>query len=161
MKKFRKVLDGLTTSSPASAGGSPSCGSAAGTPTAAPTPRELDVHETLLSEHFHICKVGDQPPTPPKNTTLAHTHHLTSVDLVFNWEARGQIRVGGRSQIFSRHIWLINRNADVERVFCRCRVRTLDFQMFVDTCSCSVSSEIKGFNRICCYGKFLDAGTLQ
>ncbi|XP_037395461.1 syntaxin-binding protein 5-like isoform X10 [Pygocentrus nattereri] len=56
MKKFRKVLDGLTTSSPASAGGSPSCGSAAGTPTAAPTPRELDVHETLLSEHFHICK---------------------------------------------------------------------------------------------------------
>uniref|UniRef100_W5L680 Syntaxin binding protein 5L n=1 Tax=Astyanax mexicanus TaxID=7994 RepID=W5L680_ASTMX len=56
MKKFRKVLDGLTTSSPASAGGSPSCGSAAGTPTAAPTPRELDVHETLMSEHFHICK---------------------------------------------------------------------------------------------------------
>ncbi|XP_066542307.1 syntaxin-binding protein 5-like isoform X7 [Hoplias malabaricus] len=56
MKKFRKVLDGLTTSSPASASGSPSCGSAAGTPTAAPTPRELDVHETLLSEHFHICK---------------------------------------------------------------------------------------------------------
>ncbi|XP_046699832.1 syntaxin-binding protein 5-like isoform X6 [Silurus meridionalis] len=56
MKKFRKVLDGLTTSSPASAGGSPSCGSAAGTPTAAATPRELDIQETLMGEHFHICK---------------------------------------------------------------------------------------------------------
>ncbi|XP_058248501.1 syntaxin-binding protein 5-like isoform X5 [Hemibagrus wyckioides] len=56
MKKFRKVLDGLTTSSPASAGGSPSCGSAAGTPTAAATPRELDIQETLMAEHFHICK---------------------------------------------------------------------------------------------------------
>lgn len=58
MKKFRKVLDGLTTSSPASAGGSPSCGSAAGTPTAAATPRELDIQEILMAEHFHICKVG-------------------------------------------------------------------------------------------------------
>ncbi|KAM9486199.1 syntaxin-binding protein 5-like isoform 4-T4 [Clarias gariepinus] len=56
MKKFRKVLDGLTTSSPVSAGGSPSCGSAAGTPTAAATPRELDIQETLMAEHFHICK---------------------------------------------------------------------------------------------------------
>ncbi|TSQ01558.1 Syntaxin-binding protein 5-like [Bagarius yarrelli] len=56
MKKFRKVLDGLTTSSPASAGGSPLCGSAAGTPTAAATPRELDIQETLMAEHFHICK---------------------------------------------------------------------------------------------------------
>lgn len=60
MKKFRKVLDGLTTSSPASAGGSPSCGSAAGTPTAAATPRELDIQETLMAEHFHICKVGER-----------------------------------------------------------------------------------------------------
>ncbi|KAG5282885.1 hypothetical protein AALO_G00035800 [Alosa alosa] len=56
MKKFRKVLDGLTTSSPASTGGSPSCGSAAGTPTAAPTPREIDIPETLMSENFQICK---------------------------------------------------------------------------------------------------------
>ncbi|XP_072542736.1 syntaxin-binding protein 5-like isoform X6 [Salminus brasiliensis] len=70
MKKFRKVLDGLTTSSPASAGGSPSCGSAAGTPTAAPTPRELDVHETLLSEHFHICKTV-RHGFPYQPTTLA------------------------------------------------------------------------------------------
>ncbi|KAK1797726.1 hypothetical protein P4O66_008092 [Electrophorus voltai] len=57
MKKFRKVLDGLTTSSPVNTGGSPACGSAAGTPTAAPTPRELDIQETLMSEHFQICKL--------------------------------------------------------------------------------------------------------
>lgn len=63
MKKFRKVLDGLTTSSPTSAGGSPSCGSAAGTPTAAATPRELDIQETLMAEHFHIFKVGGSPGT--------------------------------------------------------------------------------------------------
>ncbi|XP_061782048.1 syntaxin-binding protein 5-like isoform X8 [Nerophis lumbriciformis] len=58
MKKFRKVLDGLTTSSPGgSTVGSPSCGSAAGTPTAAaPTPREIDVLETLVSENFQLCK---------------------------------------------------------------------------------------------------------
>lgn len=58
MKKFRKVLDGLTTSSPGNPGGSPVCGSAAGTPGAAPTPRELEIQETLMSEHFQICKVG-------------------------------------------------------------------------------------------------------
>ncbi|KAM6978514.1 LOW QUALITY PROTEIN: syntaxin-binding protein 5-like [Tautogolabrus adspersus] len=56
MRKFRKVLDGLTTSSPASTLGSPSCGSGAGTPTAAPTPKEIDVQETLLSENFQLCK---------------------------------------------------------------------------------------------------------
>uniref|UniRef100_A0A8C1PJF4 Syntaxin-binding protein 5-like n=1 Tax=Cyprinus carpio TaxID=7962 RepID=A0A8C1PJF4_CYPCA len=56
MKKFRKVLDGLTTSSPANPGGSPACGSAAGTPSTAPTPRELEIQETLMSEHFQICK---------------------------------------------------------------------------------------------------------
>ncbi|XP_047456531.1 syntaxin-binding protein 5-like isoform X10 [Mugil cephalus] len=56
MKKFRKVLDGLTTSSPGVTIGSPSCGSAAGTPTAAPTPREIDVQETLVSENFQLCK---------------------------------------------------------------------------------------------------------
>ncbi|XP_019124482.2 syntaxin-binding protein 5-like isoform X12 [Larimichthys crocea] len=56
MKKFRKVLDGLTTSSPGGTIGSPSCGSAAGTPTAAPTPREIDVQETLVSENFQLCK---------------------------------------------------------------------------------------------------------
>ncbi|XP_056321345.1 syntaxin-binding protein 5-like isoform X8 [Danio aesculapii] len=56
MKKFRKVLDGLTTSSPVNPGGSPVCGSAAGTPSAAPTPRDLEIQETLMSEHFQICK---------------------------------------------------------------------------------------------------------
>ncbi|XP_077436974.1 syntaxin-binding protein 5-like isoform X9 [Vanacampus margaritifer] len=57
MKKFRKVLDGLTTSSPGGGTmGSPSCGSAAGTPTAAPTPKEIEVQETLVSENFQLCK---------------------------------------------------------------------------------------------------------
>ncbi|KAK2839580.1 hypothetical protein Q5P01_013320 [Channa striata] len=56
MKKFRKVLDGLTTSSPGGTVGSPACGSAAGTPTAAPTPKEIDVQETLVSENFQLCK---------------------------------------------------------------------------------------------------------
>ncbi|KAJ3591606.1 hypothetical protein NHX12_006739 [Muraenolepis orangiensis] len=56
MKKFRKVLDGLTTSSPGGTIGSPSCGSAAGTPTSASTPREIDVQETLVSENFQLCK---------------------------------------------------------------------------------------------------------
>ncbi|XP_005450444.1 syntaxin-binding protein 5-like isoform X9 [Oreochromis niloticus] len=56
MKKFRKVLDGLTTSSPGATVSSPSCGSAAGTPTAAPTPKEIDVQETLVSENFQLCK---------------------------------------------------------------------------------------------------------
>uniref|UniRef100_A0A671SY17 Syntaxin-binding protein 5-like n=1 Tax=Sinocyclocheilus anshuiensis TaxID=1608454 RepID=A0A671SY17_9TELE len=56
MKKFRKVLDGLTTSSPVNPCGSPACGSAAGTPSTAPTPRELEIQETLMSEHFQICK---------------------------------------------------------------------------------------------------------
>lgn len=58
MKKFRKVLDGLTTSSPGGTIGSPSCGSAAGTPTAVPTPKEIDIQETLVSENFQLCKVG-------------------------------------------------------------------------------------------------------
>ncbi|XP_018584067.1 syntaxin-binding protein 5-like isoform X7 [Scleropages formosus] len=56
MKKFRKVLDGLTTSSPVNVGGVPLCSSAAGTPTAAPTPRDIEVAETLVSENFQICK---------------------------------------------------------------------------------------------------------
>ncbi|XP_059199443.1 syntaxin-binding protein 5-like isoform X5 [Centropristis striata] len=56
MKKFRKVLDGLTTSSPGGTIGSPSCGSAAGTPTATPTPKEIDIQETLVSENFQLCK---------------------------------------------------------------------------------------------------------
>ncbi|XP_034144702.1 syntaxin-binding protein 5-like isoform X15 [Esox lucius] len=56
MKKFRKVLDGLSSSSPGGVA-SPSCGSAAGTPTAhAPTPLDIHVQETLVSENFHLCK---------------------------------------------------------------------------------------------------------
>ncbi|XP_015219332.2 syntaxin-binding protein 5-like isoform X3 [Lepisosteus oculatus] len=58
MKKFnfRKVLDGLTASSPVSTG-PPLCPSGtAGVPTAVTTPREMEVHETLTSENFQICK---------------------------------------------------------------------------------------------------------
>ncbi|XP_041721617.1 syntaxin-binding protein 5-like isoform X11 [Coregonus clupeaformis] len=56
MKKFRKVLDGLSSSSPGGVA-SPLCGSAAGTPTAhAPTPQDIHVQETLVSENFQICK---------------------------------------------------------------------------------------------------------
>ncbi|XP_061092280.1 syntaxin-binding protein 5-like isoform X2 [Conger conger] len=56
MRKIRKVLDGLTTSSPGNTGGAPLSSSTAGTPTAAPAPREIEVQETLVSENFHICK---------------------------------------------------------------------------------------------------------
>ncbi|XP_060944691.1 syntaxin-binding protein 5-like isoform X1 [Limanda limanda] len=56
MKKFRKVIDGLTTSSPGGTLGSPSSGSAAGTPTSAQTPKDIDVQETLVSENFQLCK---------------------------------------------------------------------------------------------------------
>ncbi|XP_029936590.1 syntaxin-binding protein 5-like [Myripristis murdjan] len=70
MKKFRKVLDGLTTSSPGGTIGSPSCGSAAGTPTAAPTPKEIDVQETLVSENFQLCKTV-RHGFPYQPTTLA------------------------------------------------------------------------------------------
>ncbi|KAM9447809.1 syntaxin-binding protein 5-like isoform 4-T4 [Salvelinus alpinus] len=52
MKKFRKVLDGLSSSSQGAVA-SPSCSSAAGTP---PTPQDIHVQETLVSENFHICK---------------------------------------------------------------------------------------------------------
>uniref|UniRef100_A0A8C7C4M4 Syntaxin binding protein 5L n=1 Tax=Oncorhynchus kisutch TaxID=8019 RepID=A0A8C7C4M4_ONCKI len=52
MKKFRKVLDGLSSSSQGAVA-SPSCSNAAGTP---PTPQDIHVQETLLSENFHICK---------------------------------------------------------------------------------------------------------
>ncbi|XP_071004788.1 syntaxin-binding protein 5-like [Oncorhynchus clarkii lewisi] len=52
MKKFRKVLDGLSSSSQGAVA-SPSCSRAAGTP---PTPQDIHVQETLLSENFHICK---------------------------------------------------------------------------------------------------------
>uniref|UniRef100_A0A3Q3KCC6 Syntaxin-binding protein 5-like n=1 Tax=Monopterus albus TaxID=43700 RepID=A0A3Q3KCC6_MONAL len=70
MKKFRKVLDGLTTSSPGGTIGSPSCGSAAGTPTAGPTPREIDIQETLVSENFQLCKTV-RHGFPYQSTALA------------------------------------------------------------------------------------------
>ncbi|XP_048862282.1 syntaxin-binding protein 5-like isoform X2 [Brienomyrus brachyistius] len=51
MKKFRKVLDGLTTSAPAGVGGGAATPLAPGT-----VPRELDVRETLVSDNFQVCK---------------------------------------------------------------------------------------------------------
>ncbi|XP_068428184.1 syntaxin-binding protein 5-like isoform X8 [Clinocottus analis] len=71
MKKFRKVLDGLTTSSPGGTIGSPSCGSAAGTPTSAPTPKEIDIQETLVSENFQLCKTV-RHGFPYQPTSLAY-----------------------------------------------------------------------------------------
>lgn len=69
MKKFnfRKVLDGLTASSPGgSSGGSSGSGGGSGAGTgsmhsggtagAAGTPRE-EIQETLMSDYFQICKV--------------------------------------------------------------------------------------------------------
>ncbi|XP_069491930.1 syntaxin-binding protein 5-like isoform X1 [Ambystoma mexicanum] len=70
MKKFnfRKVLDGLTASSPGGgtgAGGGAGSGTAAGAAggalfpggnAAAVSPRELEVQETLNSDHFQLCK---------------------------------------------------------------------------------------------------------
>ncbi|KAG9331107.1 hypothetical protein JZ751_020252, partial [Albula glossodonta] len=56
MKKFRKVLDGLTTSSSGNAGGAPLASSTASIPTTARTPSEIQVQETLVSENFQICK---------------------------------------------------------------------------------------------------------
>ncbi|XP_041115369.1 syntaxin-binding protein 5-like isoform X13 [Polyodon spathula] len=59
MKKFnfRKVLDGLTASSPGSASGTSTCpGGTTGVPAVGVTPRETEVQETLASENFQICK---------------------------------------------------------------------------------------------------------
>lgn len=53
MKKFRRVLDGLTTSSPASVGGGAATPLAPGT-----VSRELEVRETLVSDNFQVCKVS-------------------------------------------------------------------------------------------------------
>ncbi|XP_060731949.1 syntaxin-binding protein 5-like isoform X7 [Tachysurus vachellii] len=92
MKKFRKVLDGLTTSSPASAGGSPSCGSAAGTPTAAANPREMDIHETLMAEHLHICKtVRHGFPYQPTALTFDPVQKILAIG-----SRTGGVRILGR-----------------------------------------------------------------
>ncbi|XP_032386235.1 syntaxin-binding protein 5-like [Etheostoma spectabile] len=85
MKKFRKVLDGLTTSSPGGSIGSPSGGSAAGTPTATPTPKEIDIQETLVSENFQLCKTGRHgfphhlfgPFTPAENPAIGQGQEVT------------------------------------------------------------------------------------
>ncbi|XP_037644880.1 syntaxin-binding protein 5-like isoform X10 [Sebastes umbrosus] len=71
MRKFRKVLDGLTTSSPGGTMSSPSGGSAAGTPTSAPTPKEIDIQETLVSENFQLCKTV-RHGFPYQPTSLAY-----------------------------------------------------------------------------------------
>lgn len=64
MKKFnfRKVLDGLTASSPgsgSSGGGNSGGGAGGGAPHAGPAglPRE-EIQESLTSEYFQICKVS-------------------------------------------------------------------------------------------------------
>ncbi|XP_033864799.1 syntaxin-binding protein 5-like isoform X12 [Acipenser ruthenus] len=59
MKKFnfRKVLDGLTASSPGSASGTSTCpGGTTGVPAVGVAPKETEVQETLASENFQICK---------------------------------------------------------------------------------------------------------
>jgi len=64
MKKFnfRKVLDGLTASSPGGSGGGGGSGAGGGsvhpggTAGAAGTPRD-EIQETLTSDYFQICKV--------------------------------------------------------------------------------------------------------
>ncbi|MFT7819253.1 syntaxin-binding protein 5-like isoform X1 [Arapaima gigas] len=56
MKKFRRVLDGLTTSSPG--GGAALVSGGPSTPNAAGAPRDIQVQETLVSENFHVCKTS-------------------------------------------------------------------------------------------------------
>lgn len=55
-KEFRKVLDGLTAAS----------SSAASSASSQPGAREVDIPETLQSEHFQLCKV----------TSAVYCHHL-------------------------------------------------------------------------------------
>ncbi|XP_041127571.1 syntaxin-binding protein 5-like isoform X1 [Polyodon spathula] len=60
MKKFnfRKVLDGLTASSPGSASGTSTCpGGTTGVPAVGAAPKEIEVQETLASENFQISKM--------------------------------------------------------------------------------------------------------
>nr|XP_014030098.1 unnamed protein product [Salmo salar] len=96
MKKFRKVLDGLSSSQGAVA--SPSCSSAAGTP---PTPQDIHVHETLVSENFHICKTV-RHGFPYKPTCLA----FDPVQKILAIGSRtGGIRILGRPGVdcYSQH----------------------------------------------------------
>uniref|UniRef100_A0A673ZC85 Syntaxin-binding protein 5-like n=1 Tax=Salmo trutta TaxID=8032 RepID=A0A673ZC85_SALTR len=97
MKKFRKVLDGLSSSSQGAVA-SPSCSSAAGTP---PTPQDIHVHETLVSENFHICKTV-RHGFPYKPTCLA----FDPVQKILAIGSRtGGIRILGRPGVdcYSQH----------------------------------------------------------
>ncbi|XP_029699018.1 syntaxin-binding protein 5-like isoform X10 [Takifugu rubripes] len=97
MKKFRKVLDGLTTSSPGGTVGSPSCGSAAGTPTAAPTPKEIDIQETLVSENFQLCKtVRHGFPYQPTSLAFDPVQKILAIG-----SRSGGIRILGRPGVDS------------------------------------------------------------
>uniref|UniRef100_A0A665V384 Syntaxin-binding protein 5-like n=1 Tax=Echeneis naucrates TaxID=173247 RepID=A0A665V384_ECHNA len=101
MKKFRRVLDGLTTSSPGGTIGSPSCGSAAGTPTAAPTPKEIDIQETLVSENFQLCKtVRHGFPCQPTALAFDPVQRLLAVG-----SRSGGVRILGRPGVdcFCQH----------------------------------------------------------
>ncbi|XP_069058811.1 syntaxin-binding protein 5-like isoform X5 [Pleurodeles waltl] len=106
MKKFnfRKVLDGLTASSPgggASAGGGAGSGSAAGAAgsalypgggAAAVSPRELEVQETLSSDHFQLCKtVRHGFPYQPTALTFDPVQKILAIGT-----RTGAIRILGR-----------------------------------------------------------------
>lgn len=62
MKKFnfRKVLDGLTASSPSGSGSNSGGGAGSGSVHPGGTAGLLreEIQETLTSEYFHICKVS-------------------------------------------------------------------------------------------------------
>ncbi|KAG8430562.1 hypothetical protein GDO86_020382 [Hymenochirus boettgeri] len=70
MKKFRKVLDGLTVGGGAGGG---TVGTGSVCPVYSPgsagvvlSPRDAEIPETLTSEHFHVCKYI---------TTYTHKYH--------------------------------------------------------------------------------------
>nr|XP_046219877.1 syntaxin-binding protein 5-like isoform X2 [Oncorhynchus gorbuscha] len=97
MKKFRKVLDGLSSSSQGAVA-SPSCSSAACTP---PTPQNINVQETLLSENFHICKtVRHGFPYQPTCLAFDPVQKLLAIG-----SRTGGIRILGRPGVdcYSQH----------------------------------------------------------
>ncbi|XP_066563061.1 syntaxin-binding protein 5-like [Amia ocellicauda] len=95
MKKFnfRKVLDGLTASSPVSSSGPPSCpGGTVTLPTAAAPPREMEVQETLTSENFQICKtVRHGFPYQPTCLAFDPVQRILAIGT-----RRGGVRILGR-----------------------------------------------------------------
>lgn len=83
--------------------GSPSCGSAAGTPTAAPTPKEIDIQETLVSENFQLCKVGGQKKkkkTKPNQPELESGRVRVELGGEFIAAASAGLLVGKVEQLF-------------------------------------------------------------